>query len=132
MMRLKAFVLLNEKKFDAAITEYSKAIALHPAAPFLYSSRGRAYRLKRDNINAIADFTKALEIEPNAFEVYFERGALWAAGMQFDKAIDDYTKAIAKSPINRDRNLFYSKGRTAPPFPYSFHLIMIMMILGGT
>jgi tetratricopeptide (TPR) repeat protein len=106
----QAFVLLSEKKFDEAISEYSKAITLDPKLPFLYSGRGRAYRLKRDNINAIADFTKALEIEPNAFEVYFERGDLLAARMQFDKAIDDYTKAIGGSPDTRyylNRGLIY-------------------------
>jgi tetratricopeptide (TPR) repeat protein len=123
----QAFVLLNEKKFDEAITEYSKAIELLPTAPFLYSSRARVYRLKRDNTHAIADFTKALEIEPNAFEVYFERGNLFAAGMQFEKAINDYTKAIEKTPDSRyylNRGLIYMLQKKYDPAKADFEKVI--------
>ena len=56
---------LNKGKYDDAIEDYDKAIALAPNDAIAYYNRGVAYYEKGDKEQAIADFRKALEINPS-------------------------------------------------------------------
>ena len=56
---------LDKGKYDDAIEDYDKAIALAPNDAIAYYNRGVAYYEKGDKEQAIADFRKALEINPS-------------------------------------------------------------------
>ena len=56
---------LDKGKYDDAIADYTKAIALDPNVATAYTNRGLAYKKKGDKEQAIADFRKALEIDPS-------------------------------------------------------------------
>jgi tetratricopeptide (TPR) repeat protein len=52
--------LYDMQSFDAAISDYSKAISLYPHDPLSYSNRGRIYYQTGQFERAIADYTEAL------------------------------------------------------------------------
>ena len=56
---------LDKGKYDDAIADYTKAIALDPNDANVYTNRGVAYGKKGEVGRAIADFRKALEIDPS-------------------------------------------------------------------
>ncbi len=56
---------LDKGKYDDAIADYTKAIALDPEDAAAYTNRGEVYEEKGDKEQAIADFRKALEIDPS-------------------------------------------------------------------
>ncbi len=56
---------LDKGKYDDAIADYTKAIALDPNFADAYSNRGVVYYEKGNKEQTIADFRKALEIDPS-------------------------------------------------------------------
>src|SRR5689334_11763976 len=59
---------------DAAIVEYTQALALQPDSADAYQGRGLAYYGQGDVDRAIADFTQALALRPDAATIYNNRG----------------------------------------------------------
>ena len=53
---------LNEGDFDAAIAEFTAAIADDPKDTFSYIRRGTAYEKKGDVASAIGDYRKVLKL----------------------------------------------------------------------
>ena len=90
----------NSGNYQAAINNFSKAIALVPNYAEVYHYRGDAYRLrgkKGDSQKATADYDKVVVLKPDYTEihvVYNNRGLAKAAVNNYDGAIKDYTKAI--------------------------------------
>jgi len=103
---------LADKKYNEAITEFTKAIKDSPDDATLYYLRGSAYYARYNDafLNndpkadgndfrlAIDDFNKAIEIDPNYAEAYDFRGLTYAAFEEDDKALSDYNQAIALKP----------------------------------
>jgi tetratricopeptide (TPR) repeat protein len=56
---------LDKGKYDDAIADYTKAIALDPNVATAYTHRGLAYGRKGEVDRAIADFSKVLELDPS-------------------------------------------------------------------
>jgi len=82
----------NEKNYDAAIENYTKAIELEEAAIY-YNNRGNAYYNKGNYDSAIEDYTKAIGLTKN--ETYYNnRGNTYFKKDNYDSAIEDYSKAI--------------------------------------
>jgi len=66
--------LAQQKQYDAAIAEFTKAIEAAPKDARAYTNRGTAYRASGKLQEAIADFSKAIEVSPNDEMAYRERG----------------------------------------------------------
>jgi Flp pilus assembly protein TadD len=58
----RGLAALDEGDFDAAIAEFSAAIADDPKNPFSYIRRGTAYEKKGDAASAIGDYRKVLTL----------------------------------------------------------------------
>jgi tetratricopeptide (TPR) repeat protein len=85
----------QEHKFDLAIAEFNKAIAMNGKCAAFYAARGGAYMLKGEIQQALADFNKSLEIDPQVPKTHLIRGALYSVYLKDNqKAIADYDKAI--------------------------------------
>ena len=84
----------NNKDYDRAITEYTKAINLYPDYADVFNDRGDAYFMKKDYDNAIADYTKSIELAPKERSYYTERCLAYGHKGEYDKAIEDCNKAI--------------------------------------
>ena len=58
-------VYLDQGAFEAAITEYNKAIAVNPKYSVAYTNRGHAYKAKGDKDKASADYEKVIALLEN-------------------------------------------------------------------
>jgi tetratricopeptide (TPR) repeat protein len=94
----QGLVLLNEKQYDQAITQYTEAIKLYPRYAGAYAGRGRAYDRKGDYDRAMADAGEALSIDPNIALAYNVRGNAYLNKKDYDRAIADYSAAIRIDP----------------------------------
>src|SRR6266567_2578678 len=92
--------LAQQKNFDAAVAEFTKAIEANPKDPRGYTNRGTAYRASNPPRlpDAYADFSKAIEVAPDDAYTYKFRGFAEIGLNQWDKAVADFTTAIQKQP----------------------------------
>ncbi len=90
--------LYGEGKYDEAIQEFSKALAIDRKLANAYIDRGNAYEKKRNYDQVIADYTQAIRIDPNYAFAYNNRGNAYSDKGNYDQAIADYTQAIRIDP----------------------------------
>ena len=94
----RGYAHYRQQDYQAAVADYTKAIALDPRFATAYINRGVAYR-KLDRLKlAIADYSKAIRLKPDSVVAYNARGIVYRHLGQFDKAIADYSKAIRLKP----------------------------------
>ena len=93
---------LDRKEFDAAITNFDKAIRLQPEYADAWNGRGLAKSRQEDYDGAIADFDEAIRLWPEFAEALNNRGFARSKNGEFDAAIVDYDAAIRLQP-NRAR-----------------------------
>lgn len=84
--------------FDAAITDYERALRIKPRLAKAYSGRGAARTAKGDPDGALLDFQRALAIDDKLVEVYNNRGYLLLDKRDFPRAIEDFNRAIELEP----------------------------------
>jgi len=89
---------LKHKKYDQAIVEFNKAIAINPNYAEYYYSRGYAYAGKKQHEEAITDFTRAIELKPDYVDAYVRRGFSYAYLLELPEATSDVTKALEINP----------------------------------
>lgn len=65
---------MSNKKYDAAIESYTKAIAVDASNPVYYSNRAAAHASKGDHSSAVQDAEKAIEIDPSFVKAYSRLG----------------------------------------------------------
>lgn len=83
-----------QENFDAAIAEFSQAIAINPKATNAYYQRAKVYENKDNFDEAIADYSRAIKIDPEYSQAYYYRGVLYQQKGLLEPAIADYTKII--------------------------------------
>ncbi|MDR3591775.1 MAG: tetratricopeptide repeat protein [Negativicutes bacterium] len=93
-------IYLHRKKFDQAITAYSKAIKNNSRSQEAYNYRGIAFHGKEMYDQAIEDYNQALALNPNYAEVYYNRGCAYHFKKMPDQAIEDYNEALAFQPVS--------------------------------
>lgn len=94
----KGIELAEQKQFDAAIAEFTKAIQADPGNARYYRNRGSAYRQAGRFPEAVSDFSKAIQVAPKDPLGYFERGQTLVAQNQFEPALADLDKALELKP----------------------------------
>jgi len=95
---------------DAATSDYSKAIALHPSEAFLYLRRGRHYNTVKRCAEELEDFHRALELAPSSahqdYNLVAELHSLKSGvyGGCPDTTLRDYRRALAlaKKAVQED------------------------------
>ncbi|RAZ86945.1 hypothetical protein DPM33_26720 [Mesorhizobium hawassense] len=87
-----------KRKYDRAVAEYSRALALAPNEPSTYSARARARMQKGDYDGALSDINRALEIDPSYITAYHARALILIKKREPEKAIADYNRAIEMKP----------------------------------
>ncbi|MDZ8091571.1 MAG: tetratricopeptide repeat protein [Nostoc sp. DedQUE05] len=98
----------DQKKWDLALDDFSKAITINPQYTTAYNLRGGLYETQGKWNLALDDYTKAITINPQDATVYNLRGNLYKKYKKWDLALDDYTKAIAINP--QDATAYYNRG----------------------
>ena len=97
--------LYKQGKFDKAIDDYNKALAIKPKYALAYVARGIAWYRKDKYDKAIGDQSQALRLNPNIVAAYNNRGLAFSAKGEYNKAIADFTQALAieSSPGDQSR-----------------------------
>src|SRR6266568_812217 len=112
--------LAQQKHFDAAVAEFTKAIEGNPKDARGYANRGTAYRqAARAAVaagdqegastryqSAMADFAKYIELAPKDASAYLERGETEIELKQYDAALADLNKALELKPDDLTANKF--------------------------
>ena len=94
----RGYAHYRRQDYQAAIKDYTKAIALDRRYPTAYINRGTAFLDVNEYKRAVADFNVALRLKPNSATAYNSRGIAERQLGQYEKAIADYTKAIKLKP----------------------------------
>jgi len=89
---------VREGKYDAAIRELNKALAINENLSEGYNFRGIAYGEKGNYDKAIEDFTATLTIKPNDFIALAYRGIAYGEKGDYDLAIDDFNATLRIKP----------------------------------
>ena len=80
---------LEKGEFDAAISDFTKAIKTRPRIAMAHFYRGRAYLGTREYDKAISDLTDAVEIDPTLAVAFNERAMVNYVRKEYDKAWED-------------------------------------------
>lgn len=93
-----AHVLARQEKYDAAIADCTKAIAVKADYSDAYNFRGVLYETTKDYEKAFADYDKAVSIRPKSGIYLRNRGDMHYQFKRFNDAWADYDKAITDDP----------------------------------
>ena len=88
----KAFV---KKEYDAAIVQFSKAIALNPNDHVFYSNRSACYAHKEEYLKAIHDAQQCVDLKPDFVKGYARLGVAHFNLRQYSKAKAAYGAGLA-------------------------------------
>ncbi|VAX38794.1 hypothetical protein MNBD_PLANCTO02-1755 [hydrothermal vent metagenome] len=88
----------SKGKYDAAITDYNKAIQIDPRQSDAWNNRGNAWRYKKEYNKAIKNYSEAIRLDPKDANVWRNRGNAWRYKKEYNKAIKNYSEAIRLDP----------------------------------
>lgn len=91
--------LFQLKRYEEAISDFSKAITAFPNDELVYGSRGMAFYFLGKHQEAVLDFNRALEIKPNSPRYYYDRALAYRALGNFSAAQDDIRKSCSLGGI---------------------------------
>lgn len=89
---------LQEGKFEQAVADFEKAIAISPREPRFHLSLGVAYFSLGETDRAIAEYEQSLRAKPDAPETHVNLAMAWKRLGKKDKAVDAYKEAIRLKP----------------------------------
>ena len=93
-------ILLNGRKFDDAIANFTKAISTDPKNVIAFADRGIAYFYKKDAAAAEKDFAAAEAIDPKNSVLLRGRAMMAAQNGDTLGAIQLYSKSLESEPGN--------------------------------
>jgi murein DD-endopeptidase MepM/ murein hydrolase activator NlpD len=85
-------------RYERALQDFDKAIALEPDFEQAFRSKGDAYRRKGMIKQAIAEFDRAIRIKPDYATAYADRALAHQALGSVEQALQDFDKTIALLP----------------------------------
>jgi tetratricopeptide (TPR) repeat protein len=105
----RAKLYFDLKKYDLALENYNKAIALDSTQGEYYINRGAVNALTNNMQTALGDFNKGLQLKPDHANGYKNRSLIFQSLGQWENAISDITKYLSMHP--EDADLWYERGR---------------------
>ena len=85
--------LLDQKKYDGAITAFTAAIIRDPKSREGYRMRGITYRAMKKYDESISDFTRAIVLDPQGYDLYAGRAITKREMNNLPGAIEDMAVA---------------------------------------
>ncbi len=83
---------------DAAVADFTQAIALGPEFPGPYLLRGNAYADKGEFDKALADLAEAIRLDPEFAGSWFDRGNVYLRSGALDDALADFNRVVELDP----------------------------------
>jgi tetratricopeptide (TPR) repeat protein len=95
----RASLNLERKRYDQALADSERAVALRPEVASLWNDRCWARAVSNRELDkALADCDAALKMSPNMAAAFDSRGLVRYRQGQFDAALRDYDAALALAP----------------------------------
>jgi tetratricopeptide (TPR) repeat protein len=91
--------LFQLRRYDEAIADFSRAIAVFPTDELVYGNRGMSYYYLGKYQEAIQDFNSALAIKPDSRRYYYDRALAYRALGNIQAAQDDVRKSCSLGGI---------------------------------
>ena len=93
-------------RYDNAVADYDKAIAIDPDNVSAYIDRGNAHLANHRSFEggeenydrALADYEEAISLSPENAVAYYNRGLAFQGKDDYARAIADYDRAIELAP----------------------------------
>lgn len=85
-----------EQDFDAALTDFNRAIAIDPGLIGAYLNRGNVFFSVDKLDEALSDYNQVLTMQPDHPQAHLNRGNVYLAMGKFDSAIADFNQTLAK------------------------------------
>jgi tetratricopeptide (TPR) repeat protein len=99
-----------DKKYDEAMTDYTKAVELNPDFVEAYMQRGTlGYRILKKYNEALTDFEKAVQLAPNRADTFLHRGIVKCHLLKFEEGLRDFDKAAELAP--NDERIYFNRGK---------------------
>ena len=117
MVFLRGGAYYKQDKYDLAMADYNKSLAIDPNYALAYNARGSIYYKRGKYDLAMADYNKALEIHPRQYideaDIYRNRGLIYLDQGRYDLALSDYNRALFINPNfakgYNDRSMIYKR-----------------------
>lgn len=104
---------VKQQQREAAVADFSQAIAQNPDYAEAYFSRGITFSGLGQYALALDDFTEAIRLKPTDALSYYQRALIRRIRKEWDAALLDFNQAIALQPdfalAFRDRGLTYQQ-----------------------
>jgi tetratricopeptide (TPR) repeat protein len=101
----KAQILVSMQRYEEALAEYDRVIAIDPNYPEYYFDRGNLLSKMGRLEEAIANYTHAIEISPPFPELYYNRASAFNRLGEADRALADYNYLLEIEPAHLDGRL---------------------------
>jgi len=95
----------NEGRYDLAMVDLEKTLALKPDEADALHNRGRLYYEQREYTRALADFDRAVQIRPWRADYYLSRSLACRDAGLLDKALEDAGRIVAARPEDSESYL---------------------------
>ena len=92
---------MAKRLYDAAIDDFTKAIAIKPDFGDAYNNRAWAYHLKGEDAKGLPDASKAVTLVPKEAAVFETRAEIHEKLGHRDEAVTDYRAALGFDPHNQ-------------------------------
>src|SRR5262249_37032010 len=86
------------KRYDEALVNYEKALALKPDLIWAWIGCGNTYVEFQNHDKAFAAYDRALAVKPNFGEAWIGRGNTYFELRRYDEALEAYERALADKP----------------------------------
>lgn len=98
------------QKYDLAIENFNKGIALEPNNAILYKELGEAYYLSKQYDKTLTNFQKYIDLSPGDSRARTALLEMYFRNKNYEKAAEEATKGLEKDPNNWEfsRFRFYS------------------------
>jgi len=90
----------KKKEYDAALTDFTRAIALAPDSAAALAARGTLHAQMKNAQLALDDFNGAVKLSPDDAATRYKRGMIFAMMNEDELAINDFTRVIELEPNN--------------------------------
>ncbi len=91
---------LNQKEYNRAIADFTRAIQLDPNSAKAYVYRAEAWGARHHRDQELADLDEAIRLEPKNIQYRLSRATSWSAQGRHEQAMADYNVAIQLEPNN--------------------------------
>lgn len=105
--------LAQKGQFQAAISEFDRAIQKMPYYSMIYFERGMAKMQLKNYESAVADFNQAIQKKPYDMQIYLQRGIAFTELKNYSAAALDLERVLADNPNDALAITYYQQTQQA-------------------